>query len=61
MIDPYICCLLEICCAPAEQIQSLAKMLMARDVCKEYAEAERVAKFHVDLVQQVKAMLRGGK
>lgn len=62
-MDPYICCLLGICCPPfsAEQRASLAKMLMARDVCKEYSEAERVAEFHVKLVEQVVVALKGDK
>jgi hypothetical protein len=59
-MDPYVCCLLGLCCPPnsPEQIQKLGAMLIARDVCKEQAEAEKIAKFHVDLVQQVRDALK---
>ena len=58
-MDPYICCLLGLCCPPnsPEQIKTLANMLMARDVCENYAYAEKVAKFHLELVQQVRDAL----
>ncbi len=60
-MDEFICCLMGLCCAAnsPEQTQKLGRMLIARGVCKEVDESERIAGFLVGLVQQVRDMLKG--
>ncbi len=59
-MDPILCCLLGLCCPPnsPEQLEKVAAMLMARDVCKEPDEAKRVAVFFVGLVQQARDAMK---
>lgn len=63
VIDPYICCLLQLCCPPAQQVEKLVGMRMkkgpawyATGLTREAAE-QRVRE-DLELVGQIKGSLR---
>ncbi len=59
-MDPITCCLLGICCPPnsEEQLASASRMLIARGLCSEHAEAEKIAKFLIEQVEAVRAAIK---
>lgn len=52
-MDPYICCLLGICCPPLtdQQREKLIAIRMKRGGCANHAEAEKVVAFDLSLVK----------
>ncbi len=66
-MDPYICCLLGLCCPPnsAEQLEKAATILMDRGIHKTLDAARAHAKFDIDMVQNLRTTVwqavHGGK
>lgn len=59
-MDPYLCCLLGICCPPFsdEQRDTLVKMLLDRGVCDDEESGRKVVDFHLGLVKSVVEALK---
>lgn len=61
-MDPYVCCLLGICCPPfsAEQFSKLVAMRLKRGGCTDKAHAEKVVTFDLSLVRGFLEMAKKG-
>lgn len=60
-MDPYICCLLGICCPPFSEVQrqKLIKMRLERGGCKSQAEAEAAVRFDLALAKSFLDVMKG--
>lgn len=58
-MDPYLCCLLGICCPPnsVEQVRRMAKILMDRGIHNSLESAEAHARFDIQMVQDAKDLI----
>lgn len=54
-MDPYLCCLLGLCCPPAQQFEKLVGMRMKRGASR--ASAEEAVHFDLELVKSVRAAM----
>lgn len=60
-MDPYICCLLGICCnfGSPEQFEKLVSIRLMRGGCETRSHAETVVRFDLSLVQAMLEALKG--
>jgi hypothetical protein len=58
-MDPYVCCLLGICCPPesAQQLDTLTTLLLERGEAKTKKQATRMATFHLSLLPEIRKAL----
>ncbi len=62
-MDPYLCCLLGLCCAEnsPQQVEKLSDILVEQGIVATKADGLKVAAFHVALVAHAKAKLKADK
>ena len=55
-MDPYLCCLLGLCCPPnsAEQLEKATSILMERGIHKTIDAARAHAKHDIEMVQSLR-------
>jgi len=60
-MDPYLCCLLQLCCSESEQFAKLVRIRMARGGSESEAEAERAVKFDLEITHGLREILKASR